>query len=98
MEASGTAKRAIDIFALMKDGQWHTATQIGDALGISPFTARNIIRACSESWHVISHKKRGYRLWHNFCPICDSRYETIDNDYAILHQCPNCDWGMIEET
>ncbi|PHJ64955.1 hypothetical protein VF04_03990 [Nostoc linckia z7] len=57
-----TAQRAIALLEILKDGNWHTATEMGKRLGIAPKYVNDILRACSQSWALASSTKNGWML------------------------------------
>lgn len=59
---SRAEQQAIAIHALLSDGEWHTAQQIGDALGFcSKRHVQNIMQAMRSPLGIISGQ-HGYRL------------------------------------
>lgn len=86
-------QRAIAVFKILDDGQWHTATQIAAATGIGAKYARDICRACASEWGLYSHRSKGWWMPDDAdgdCRLCGGTgYDVQSGDPESL--CPSCD-------
>ena len=58
-----TPKRAEEVLDVMRDGEWRTATQIGDELGFTRQRVQMLIKILRDSGHVIEFEPDiGWRL------------------------------------
>jgi Mn-dependent DtxR family transcriptional regulator/diadenosine tetraphosphate (Ap4A) HIT family hydrolase len=58
-----TAKKGrADIVEVLKDGRWHNASEIGEAMDLSVVSVQRRVAALRDRGLVESHRRRGYRL------------------------------------
>jgi GTP-sensing pleiotropic transcriptional regulator CodY len=55
-------QRALQILEILKDGEWHTASEISNQIGISRKYVADILRACKTPWNLESATSR-YKGW-----------------------------------
>ncbi|WP_088893186.1 hypothetical protein [Leptolyngbya ohadii] len=91
-------KRAIDILEVLRDGQWHTATEIAQSLDIGAKYARDVLRVCAEAWELESHRRNGWRSGLTFCPSCKSVYYVDDEGDHFYHECDRCGWHQLRKS
>lgn len=104
-----SVQRAQQILKVLADGQWHTATEILEAMNQqggkklkSAEYVRSILNACSTGWAIESHKRKGYRQPDDAtgnCRVCGGMgyKDKPEND------CPACNgqgsyWAMEAES
>lgn len=87
-------KRAIDVLEVLKDGDWHTAAQVGADLGLGKRYVHQVIQACSEAWGIERSGRKGVRSTLSFCPQCRTVYCPDSDGW---HECDRCGWHWIEE-
>ncbi len=51
-----------DILEVLKDGRWHNAAEIGEAMSLSVVSVQRRVAALRDRGLVESHRRRGYRL------------------------------------
>jgi Mn-dependent DtxR family transcriptional regulator/diadenosine tetraphosphate (Ap4A) HIT family hydrolase len=51
-----------EIIEVLKDGRWHNAAEIGEAMGLSVVSVQRRVAALRDRGLVESHRRRGYRL------------------------------------
>ncbi|UCC92598.1 MAG: HTH domain-containing protein [Thermoplasmata archaeon] len=51
-----------DIIEVLKDGRWHNASEIGEAMDLSVVSVQRRVAALRDRGLVESHRRRGYRL------------------------------------
>lgn len=90
-------KKAIAILEILKDREWHTATQISETANIGAKYARDILQTCSQEWSLESHRRNGFRLMLHVCPNCQSIYYPDPEANHTYHECDGCGWHWIEE-
>lgn len=55
-------QHALAILEILRDGEWHTARQIGEKLGIGKKYAGDILRVCREPWKLKVSNPKGWML------------------------------------
>lgn len=58
----GAKKGRSDIIELLRDGRWHNAAEIGEAMELSVVSVQRRVAALRDRGLVESHRRRGYRL------------------------------------
>jgi biotin operon repressor len=56
------AQHAISILKILDDGEWHTAAEIAEELGIGKKYVRDILRTCKEPWGLAVSNPHGWML------------------------------------
>ena len=54
-------QQTIDIYTLLSDGEWHTAQEISDLIGISKRTVHNVMRSLTTPFAIASGQQ-GYTI------------------------------------
>lgn len=64
-------QRAIAILKILRDYEWHTATEISEQLGIGRHYANDILKAVQNDWGLISQTSRtkGWKMLKDNEPI-----------------------------
>lgn len=63
------AQHAISILKILDDGEWHTAAEIAEELGIGKKYVRDILRTCKEPWGLAVSNPYGWMLVKNSSAI-----------------------------
>ena len=88
---------AIAVLAILKDREWHTSLEISESLGIGRKYVSDILKACSEAWGLESHRRNGWKLNRDVCPVCKAIYTVDEEEDHRYHECDSCGWHWVEK-
>lgn len=60
--APSYAQHALSILKILDDGEWHTAGEIAEQIGIGKKYVRDILRACKDDWGLAFSNPQGWML------------------------------------